>query len=134
MLNAVKIDDLRTTYFKAVKSEQATQRLFKMCEGQTDTECIVYRGVAFTLKANYTYNPFKKLEFFNQGTELIDLALKLEPKNVEFRFLRLTVQEGSPSMLGYKDQISEDRKFVVNNISTSGLPEWYKKNVHEYLN
>ena len=41
------------------------------------------------------------------------------PKDIELRFLRFCVQDGTPAILDYKLNMDEDSQFIKNNIFTS---------------
>lgn len=134
LLSTSGLSEVRETYFLAVDSETATNQLLKMCEDKNSPEYLAYRGTAFTLKASFSYNPLKKLDYFEKGKQLIEKAVNKRPQNVEIRFLRFTVQKGAPKMLGYYRDKNKDRKFLEENIEASSLPDWYKNNIDAYLN
>lgn len=133
-LTSVGLNDVRETYFLAVNSEEKTDLLIELTKENKSTLYTAYLGVGYTLKASFGYNPIKKLDNFEKGKKLIDSSVKNSPENVEIRFLRLTVQEGSPALLNYKDNIKKDREFIKKELNISKLPSWYKKKIHEYLN
>lgn len=133
LLSTSGISEVRRTYFLAVDNEDDTNQLLEMCEGNNDPVYMAYRGVAYTLKANYSYNPVKKLNYFEKGKQLIEKAVKKKTTNLEIRFLRLTVQKGAPSMLGYYSNIKRDKNFIKQNLVKSSLPGWYKKKINAYL-
>ena len=41
------------------------------------------------------------------------------PKDIELRFLRFCVQDGTPAILDYKLNMEEDSQFINNNIYTT---------------
>jgi hypothetical protein len=45
-------------------------------------------------------------------------AIKKEPKNLEIRFMRYICQEKTPSFLGYKENLEEDKKFILSEYKT----------------
>lgn len=44
-------------------------------------------------------------------------AIKSQPNNAEYRFLRLMIQENAPKVLKYNTKIKEDIDFIKNNLS-----------------
>jgi hypothetical protein len=51
----------------------------------------------------------------DKGKKRINEAVMTDPDNVEIRLVRLSVQIKSPSFLGYKSNIDEDKKFIRAN-------------------
>jgi len=52
---------------------------------------------------------------------MLEAAIRKDPKNTEFRFLRLVVQEHAPSVLGYHNNTGEDSDFIRLHYKT--LPD-----------
>src|SRR5690554_7129548 len=76
---------------------------------------MAYKGAVKSLMADFAKKVKEKKEYFKEGVELIESALKTEPNNIEIRYLRLTVQEHAPRFLKYHDNISEDKKIILKN-------------------
>ena len=76
-----------------------------------------YMGMAFMLKAKHAWNPYHKLKYFSIGKKLLESAANAQPNNIEIRYLRHTVQVNAPAFLGYRNNIYEDRLFLVENIN-----------------
>lgn len=95
-----------------------------------------YYGSAVTIEAGFVSekNPVKALEFLEEGSKLIDEAVKKEPENLELRILRLgngiEVSASSP----YKRYfvIQNDVKFFENEKKLNQLDDETKAYV--YLN
>lgn len=65
--------------------------------------------------------PAEKLKLFKSGKIKLENSISAEPDNIEYRFLRLIIQENAPKILKYNLQIKEDSALISNNIkSTSG--------------
>ena len=82
----------------------------------------VYAGflaVGQFFMAKHVFNPFKKMMYFNEGKKTLDSAVKSDPKNLEIRLMRLITQEKAPRILGYNQNISEDRSFLVKEYKTT---------------
>ena len=54
-----------------------------------------------------------------EGKEQLERVISHYPKDIELRFLRFCVQDGTPAILDYKLNMDEDSQFIKNNISTS---------------
>jgi len=76
-----------------------------------------YKACATMVMAKFSFNPINKLSNFIDGKNLLEKCIKADNKNIELRLLRFTVQNKSPSFLGYKDSITEDKIFLINSIS-----------------
>jgi hypothetical protein len=67
-----------------------------------------YKGISEMMLCNYTANVYKKLSYFNSGKKILEEAIKLDPTNIELKFLRFCIQKNTPSFLGYNDNIKTD--------------------------
>lgn len=72
-----------------------------------------YKGMSYMIKANFSWNPFNKLSFFNTGKDLLDNAIEKDQSNIELRFLRYCVQTNAPGFLGYSGKIKEDKVLIL---------------------
>ena len=126
------LSQIRYTYPDASDSEEITNQLFKdlASVNKVDNEILVaYKGAVSTLKAKYAKGIKNKKEYFKSGVEFIEHAVQTDPKNIEIRCIRLSVQENSPRVVRYKDNIEEDKKFILTNykhISSKEVREFIK--------
>lgn len=74
---------------------------------------LAYKGTLQMKKADYLKSPKEKLKVFKSGHELLESAITKEPLNIEYRFLRLSIQEHAPKIVGYNDNIEEDKAFII---------------------
>ncbi len=58
-----------------------------------------YHGASQMMMAKHVGNPFKKLSYFNKGKDMYTAAINADPRNVELRFLRFSVQAEAPGFL-----------------------------------
>lgn len=85
-----------------------------------------YQAVIWFLWADYHWSPVKKWKCFNKGKESLDELINNNNDNIELRFLRLTIQENTPKVLGYNTQKEKDKAFIfsrLNSIDDSDLKE-----------
>lgn len=108
----------RTLFLAAVDNEDKAYELLKLTEkaGKDDAVLWGYHGIAKTLLGKHAFNPVNKVSYFNKGKRILEAALSVAPDNVELRYLRLTLQENVPSLLGYSDKITEDRAFIRSRL------------------
>lgn len=120
--NASTIDTvaIRTMLYNAVNStDKANKFLNYLTQSKENEEAIIigYIGMGHLLLAKNGFNPYNQLKEFYKGRELLEKAIKTDNKNVELRFLRLTVQVNAPFFLNYSDKITEDKKIILENYS-----------------
>jgi hypothetical protein len=89
-----------------------------------------YTGVLLMKKAGLINGPFKKIEMFKQGHKLLEAEIAGDLQNTEYRFLRLTIQENAPKILGYDQNIEEDILFISTHFSS--LKSELKVNIQDY--
>src|SRR5699024_1283807 len=75
-----------------------------------------YKASVTMLLAEHTFNPFKKLKYFNKGKKMLQEAVEADRTNIELRFFRFTAQSNAPSFLGYDDYIQADKKFLLQKV------------------
>ena len=65
-------------------------------------------------------SPLEKLKQFKEGRIKLETAIIKDSNNIEFRFLRLVIQENCPKILSYNKELSKDSFFIrkkINNIN-----------------
>jgi len=113
------LDEMRTLYKQAASSEDACSKLIKFCDEQksvTNPTALGYKGCATMMMAKYFINPYSKWSAFSSGKEMLEQAINTYPTNVELRFLRFTIQKNVPAFLGYNNNITSDKIFLLNEI------------------
>jgi hypothetical protein len=53
-----------------------------------------------------------RLDDFKAGGKQLEYAIKTDSTNVEFRFLRLCIQENAPRFLGYHSDLDRDNLYI----------------------
>ena len=131
------LSHLREEYPKANSSEAITDQLYEKLSSVNDSDPMVlvaYKGAVSTLKAKYAKGIKNKKEFFKAGKSLLESAVQADPKNIEIRCLRLSVQENSPKIVGYKNDMDEDKKFILDHYKhtdSKEVKEFVKNYVHQ---
>ncbi len=134
---SLQLNDIRSRFSKAVKSEELCTTLYnEMIEASGTKNAVFncYLGVVTVSMAKYTFNPFGKLSYFHNGKRLVESAIAQEPNNIELRFLRCTIQEHVPSFLGYSDNLETDKKMILENISQLTMPKLKEAMITYILN
>ena len=86
-----------------------------------------YIGANNLLISKFSKNIVKKFKYFEEGKNLIEQAIKNDPKNIEIIFIRYLNQINSPWFLNYNQNLGEDRDFLIKNFNLINDP--YFKNV-----
>ena len=60
----------------------------------------------------YSYNPITKIKDFNTIKVKLNALVTKFPRNLHLRYIRLLIEEKTPSILGYKNFIEEDKKVL----------------------
>ena len=119
---SVNISQVRELYKEAAFEESAAHKLFDLTKNssiETDYVQFSYHAVSQMLLSKFALNPFVKLKAFNDGKEKLEKVIELNPNNIELRFLRYCVQDGTPPFLDYKSNMLEDSDLINEKISTS---------------
>jgi len=86
---------------------------------ETNYKKYSYNAVAILLSSKYTINPFHKIKSFKKGKEKLEMVIHQFPNDIELRFLRFCVQNDTPKIINYKENMQEDSQLIKNNISKS---------------
>jgi len=89
-----------------------------------------FEGALKMKKAGLLKGASNKLKEFKAGRGKLEDMIAAQPQNAEFRFLRLMVQEQAPKILGYKNELEGDHKYLVEHFST--MPQAAQKAVVNY--
>jgi len=121
-------NDLRKSYREATKSEENAKVFYKYVENVSDADKAVmmaYKGAGKTLLARYEPLLERKNKV-KDGIRWVEKAIKKDPKNVEIRLIRLSIQENLPKMFKYNSNIETDKEFIkaaLPNIKSEKLTE-----------
>ena len=73
--------------------------------------------------ANYTMNPYKKLDYFNKGKQALETHISKYPQQIDARYVRALIQSKAPKILNYYQNIQADISFIQKNIQESDVDE-----------
>ena len=86
--------------------------------GESFKEKQAYEGALLMRKAGLLKKPKDKLTVFKEGATKLEAAISNDNENVEYRFLRLIIQEHAPKILKYNKQIDSDSELIKSNYKT----------------
>lgn len=119
---------IRELFNEAVKNDESRDEFCALMEAQPEIEpiLIAYKGSAKALEAKEGWNPLSRIGHLKDADRLFEKAIEIEPKNIEIRFLRFSVQYYIPKWLGLSDNLDEDKSVIVKNIQ-----DYKKLNIDE---
>ncbi len=122
----------RVAFYKAMESNNQTLVDAQISELNLASSNLknAFLGAMIMKRAGIGGNPLYKLWLFKKGHELLEEAIKNDPGNTEFRFLRLMIQENAPGFLGYNDNEVKDSEFIRN--AYKSLPQNLQKTISDY--
>ena len=127
------INIIRELYLSAYKSGSNCNNLGKKLNSIENNNSILingYKGCFYFIKCKFNNNAIEKIIDFNKGKKLLEAAIKQEPKSVELRFLRYSIQKNLPRFLLYNNHLEKDLNFVNENIEYINDEEAQKFIIH----
>jgi hypothetical protein len=89
-----------------------------------------YEGVLLMKKSGMMAKPKDKLSVFKMGRLKLEAAITSDNNNIEYRFLRLIIQEHAPKIVKYQNALNEDSKLIRNNFKN--LSPFLKETITDY--
>ena len=116
---STNIEKIRELYSKAYLSE-LNCKLFGENLTKEKKSCSLidaYTGCYFLMQCKFTKKPLQRINYFVAGKTNIEQAIKMNPKSVELRFLRYSVQRQLPRFLFYFSELNNDLQFIRENVN-----------------
>ena len=107
---------MNATFYNALYSDslETIEKALEQLDKEKSTAIVeAYKGGLTMKKSDYLKSAAKKIETFKVGHKLLEFAIKNEPTNAEYRFIRLTIQEHAPRILKYNKNIEEDKVLIL---------------------
>jgi len=116
-------NNFQSAYYKSFRSSDVKVISDELAEiskhSQKDT--LAYSGALKMKLAGLLSSPAEKVKTFKEGRKQLEEAIASDPENVEYRFLRLIIQEHAPGIMKYKSKLEEDKSMIINNFRTANL-------------
>lgn len=126
----VSTTDLSKSFQQASLSAEQAQAFYEkaLTIKTTDESATLYKGAALVTKAKFEKKIKDKKDLVKEGALLIEAAIEKEPANVEFRLVRLIIQENTPKIVGYYKNIDSDKNMIIKQYShqSTALKKWIK--------
>lgn len=137
------MDNIRKVYYDAVEDENKIEDLSNLINNNFNSgkfDCppiiIAYKAGIEALKSKHAFWPFTKLEKLNDSMEIFSEAVKLNPDNLEIRFMRFSILHYVPSFLGYTNEMNDDLNKITTLLAeniTDGLDKFIIKGIIEFI-
>ncbi|OEK09633.1 hypothetical protein A8C32_13100 [Flavivirga aquatica] len=115
---SIDINTVRKAYKEAAhdhnKIETFNNLLLKITK-KDKAALVAYKGAAIALLAKQEKKIKDKKALFIEGVSYVEHAIEKSSNNIEVRFVRLGIQENTPKLLKYKDNIEEDKRFILKH-------------------
>jgi len=94
-------------------ADQLHDRLKDLDEKTAEPVMLGFKAISTLILAKHAFNPMSKVSHFKKGKRILEAAIARDPKNPELIFFRYTTQVNVPAILKYSDNVTTDRKFLV---------------------
>lgn len=74
-----------------------------------------FKGALLMKKAGLLKVAKEKMDNFKKGASKLEAVIHADSSNVEYRFLRLIIQEHAPKVVKYNSKIATDATFIKKN-------------------
>ncbi|WP_236972319.1 hypothetical protein [Membranihabitans marinus] len=127
------MNTLRMSYHE-VNSKLELKEFIKTYQNIECSYSLPYLASAHMQQAEFTMMPHLKLKYFKEGKLELESYIEEYPNDIEGRYVRFLIQSNLPSFLGYSENISSDKEFIMRNLNSSTLSEEYKEVIRDTIN
>ena len=122
----------KADFYAAMSSDniQEINNQLAILKGVGITEKDAYEGALLMKKAGLVSNTKEKLTLFKSGRSKLESSISKESDNIEYRFLRIIIQEHAPKIVKYKSQLEEDSKLIRSNFKN--LSSFLQQVINDY--
>jgi hypothetical protein len=131
----MSVEEARKVYAESMGNKATCETAYEKISqvSNSDNHLLMgYKGAISIAMAKHLKTPKEKLSHFNKGKSLLENSISKDERNVELRFLRLTIQSNCPSALKYNKSISNDKKFIIENLA-SVQNSYIRSRIKEYM-
>lgn len=137
------INYLRNEFYAAIEDEDKTYALEKYIENRYSNNysnynplVLAYYGGVQALKAKHAFNPISKLSHLIDGLDRLEEAINESPDDLEIRFMRFSILDHVPGILGYSEEREMDRDRICSLLlqkNYSSLDRKIQRGIAEYM-
>lgn len=113
-LQAQSLEKVRVAYTTASDSKENAVAFAELMTNTPTTDVVLnaYKGASKMILAKFGGN---RIALLKEGKPLLENALKQQPQNAELHLIRLSVQEHLPKVLPYRNDITDDKNFILTH-------------------
>ncbi len=137
------LDFIRTSYYASVEDDNELEKLedfitkeYSANISQYPPIILAYYGGTIALKGKHAFWPFDKLSYLNSSMDILKLAIDKAPDNLEIRFIRFSILDNIPGILGYSEEREKDKDEIVHLLcekNYSQLKESIQEGIVKYM-
>lgn len=107
----------KSTFYSALSSNKidVINSQFTLLKGVSMIEKEAYEGALLMRKSGLVKTAKEKLDLFKSGRIKLEKAISKNKDNIEFRFLRVIIQEHAPKIVKYKKELEADAMLIRAN-------------------
>lgn len=107
----------RSVFYAAMSSDklEVINSQLNLVSMLSISEKEAFEGALLMRKSGLIKNAKEKLDIFKSGRMKLEKAIAKNLDNIEFRFLRVIIQENAPKILKYKKELEADVKLIRTN-------------------
>ena len=104
---------------KDTKDENSANKAFKSLQALVKEKKTplrtIWLGSSVCILAKYSFLPWKKLNYIEKCSKIMDNVVKKYPNNLKLRLVRINTYISLPSSLGKGALINKDMRFLLKN-------------------
>lgn len=133
-INDPEISGIREKFYKLTFNSENTESLLTEVRQIENRSGIIlaYEAALQALMAKVAWNPFSKMNHVKISHKIFDRAVQKDPRNVEIRFIRFSVEYHIPKWLGLSKNMQRDKDFIMQNINSFDV-SCLSKDMLEYI-
>ncbi len=110
----------RSVFYAAMSSEKIDEINSELgiVRASSIADKEAYEGALLMKKAGLVKGAKEKLSLFKSGRLKLESAISKDGNNIEYRFLRVIIQEHAPKIVKYKNQLEEDIMLIRSNFKS----------------
>lgn len=116
---SITLEEARKIYAGSMQDKSTCEMAYQKFTSVNPGNALLmgYKGAVSVALSKHLKITKDKIARFNEGKKLIETAILEDGQNVELKFLRFTIQTNCPPALKYNKNISEDKKYIIENLS-----------------
>jgi hypothetical protein len=132
------LTEIRQLYLASVESSARSNEFMNYMNSINHQDALLhaYYASALALQSKHISGPSNKLKYLKLADKCFEESIQKNSHNAEIRFLRFSVQCNLPVFLGYSNDIEDDLKQMILNISNTrsiqDYPQW-KTTIIKYI-